>query len=326
MTSPAPGASGADALPDYAPVPRSALGPALNDQGYRVGRVERNLYWVTDGTYQAAFLTTPDGVVLFDAPPTIGHNLQRAVDEIAAANGVSNQVTHLVYSHHHDDHVGAASLFDTGVVRIGHEETRRLLLRDNDPAKPAPEVTFQDRYTLEVAGERVELAWHGPKHSPDSIFIHFPDHDALMLIDIVNAGWVPIYNLNLSEDVPGYLQAPATALSYPWTHFIGGHLGRLGTRDDISLHQQYIADIQAGAREALGTVDPTPYFVKYGENVWAAVRGYLDELTDRAAKPVIAKYTGVLGAADVEVFTTTTTFMILQSMRLDLGPSAPVHP
>jgi glyoxylase-like metal-dependent hydrolase (beta-lactamase superfamily II) len=326
VTSPASSASGADALPDYAPIPRSALGPALNDQGYHVGRVERNLYWVTDGTYQAAFLTTPAGVVLFDAPPTIGHNLQRAIDEIAAANGVSNQVTHLVYSHHHDDHVGAASLFDTGVVRIGHEETRRLLLRDNDPAKPAPEVTFQDRYTLEVAGERVELAWHGPNHSPDNIFIHFPDHDALMLIDIVNAGWVPIYNLNLSEDVPGYLQAPATALSYPWTHFIGGHLGRLGTRDDISLHQQYIADIQAGAREALGTVDPTPYFVKYEENVWAAVKGYLDELTDRAAKPVIAKYTGVLAAADVEVFTTTTTFMILQSMRLDLGPSAPVHP
>jgi glyoxylase-like metal-dependent hydrolase (beta-lactamase superfamily II) len=326
VTSPAIGASSADALPDYAPVPRSALGPALNDQGYHVGHVERNLYWVTDGTYQAAFLTTPDGVVLFDAPPTIGHNLQRAIDEIAAANSVSNQVTHLVYSHHHDDHIGAASLFDRNVVRIGHEETRRLLLRDNDPARPAPEVTFQDRYTLEVAGERVELAWHGPNHSPDNIFIHFPDHDALMLIDIVNAGWVPIYNLNLSEDVPGYIQAPDTALSYPWTHFIGGHNGRLGSRDDISLHQQYIADIQAGAREALGTVDPTPYFQKYGENAWAAVRGYLDAVTDHAAKPVIAKYTGVLAAADVEVFTTTTTFMILQSMRLDLGPSAPVHP
>ena len=42
--------SSAEALPDYAPVPRSALGPALNDQGYYVGRVERNLYWVTDGT------------------------------------------------------------------------------------------------------------------------------------------------------------------------------------------------------------------------------------------------------------------------------------
>jgi hypothetical protein len=68
------------ALPDYAPAPRSAIGPALNDHGYYVGNVERNLYWVTDGTYQAAFLTTPDGVVLFDAPPTIGHNLQQAID------------------------------------------------------------------------------------------------------------------------------------------------------------------------------------------------------------------------------------------------------
>ena len=55
-------------LPDYAPIPRSALGPALNDQGYYVGRVERNLYWVTDGVYQSAFLATDDDVVLFDAP------------------------------------------------------------------------------------------------------------------------------------------------------------------------------------------------------------------------------------------------------------------
>src|SRR5258708_13080141 len=83
-------------LPDYAPIPASALGPAPNAQGYHVGQVERNLYWVTDGTYQAAFLTTTDGVVLFDAPPTIGHNLQRAIDEIANANGVSNKAGHPV--------------------------------------------------------------------------------------------------------------------------------------------------------------------------------------------------------------------------------------
>ena len=52
MTSLATGADDAKTLPDYAPIPRSALGPALNDQGYYVGRVERNLYWVSDGVYQ----------------------------------------------------------------------------------------------------------------------------------------------------------------------------------------------------------------------------------------------------------------------------------
>jgi hypothetical protein len=71
VTSPAT-TSGTVALPDYAPIPRSALGPALNEQGYFVGRVERNLYWVTDGVYQSAFLTTDDGVVLFDAPRPSG--------------------------------------------------------------------------------------------------------------------------------------------------------------------------------------------------------------------------------------------------------------
>jgi hypothetical protein len=151
-----------------------------------------------------------------------------------------------------------------------------------------------------------------------------------MFIDVVNAGWVLIYNLNLSEDVIGYVGAPDIALSYPWTHFISGHLGRLATRDDVAVHQQYIADIEASAREALAAVDPVPFYVAGGENVWAGVKAHLDAVTDRAAAPVIAKYTGVLAAADIEVFTRTTTFQIMQSLRLDtgLGVSSPgaVHP
>ena len=114
----------ADTLPDYAPVPRSSLGPAVNAQGFYVGRVEKNLYWVTDAAYQAAFLITREGVVLFDAPPTIGHNLQRAIDQIASAEGVSSTVTHMVYSHHHADHLGASSLFGKDVVRCGQTGTR----------------------------------------------------------------------------------------------------------------------------------------------------------------------------------------------------------
>jgi len=311
-------------LPDYAPVPASALGPALNEQGYYVGQVERNLYYVTDGTYNSAFLTTTDGVVLLDAPPTIGHNIQRAVDEVAAANDVSNKVTYLIYSHHHADHGGASSLFDKNVTRIGHEETRRLLLRDDDPARPPNEETFQDHRSLEIGGERIDLAWHGSNHSPDNIVIHLPDHDTLMLVDVVNPGWAPIYTSNLSEDIPGYLEAPANALAYSWTHFIGGHNGRLGTRDDITLHQRYMADIAESSRTAIDTVDPTPYFVKYPDNSWAAVKGYLDAVTVATAAPVIEKYTGVLAAVDV--FTESTAFWVMESVRLDLGYGSQVHP
>jgi len=310
--------------PVYVPIPRSAIGPAVNERGYFVGQVERNLYWITDGTYQSAFLTTSDGVVLLDAPPTIGHNIQRAVDEIASANGVSNKVNYLIYSHHHADHVGASSLFDRNVTRIGHEDTRRLLLRDNDPARPPNDETFGDRRSLEIGGERIDLAWHGANHSPDNIIIHLPGHDTLMLIDIVNPGWVPVYVSNLTEDIPGYLEAPANALAYAWTHFIGGHVGRLGTRDDVELHQQYMADISESSRKAIDAVDPRVYYAHYGENKWAAARGHLDETTRLAAEPVIEKYKGVLAGADI--FTESTAFWVMESIRLDLGYGSQVHP
>ena len=313
-------------LPDYAPVPASSFGPALNEQGYHVGQIKRNLYYVTDGVYQAAFLTTKDGVVLFDAPPSIGHNLQRAIDEVTRPEGVSNKVTYLVHTHHHADHAGAASLFGKDVVRIGHEETRRLLLRDDDPNRPPPDETFSDRRTLEIGGERIELAWHGANHTPDNSVVHFPGHDTLMMVDIVNVGWVPVFVVNLSDDIPGYVAMPGHALTYPWTTLISGHLGRLGRREDVVLHQQYMADLDAAARTALDTVDPTPYFQKYGAvgNMWAAVKAYLKAVGDATAAPVIEKYTGVLAAADV--FTPDVAFWLMESIRLNRGYGLQMHP
>ncbi|MFE2960092.1 MBL fold metallo-hydrolase [Nocardia tengchongensis] len=311
-------------LPDYAPVPRSAFGPAVNEQGYHVGLIERNLYWITDGDYQSAFLATRDGVVLFDAPPSIGHNIRRAVDEVTAAIGTPREITHLVYTHHHSDHAGGSSIFGKDIARIGHEETRRLLLRDNDPKKPPPEETFQDRRMIEVGGERFELSWHGGNHTPDNSFIHFPDHDALMLVDINMPGWVPFYGINISEDIPGYIAAPDLAFGYQWTTMITGHLGRLGTREDLGIHQRYIADIVDEAKRSLAEMDPTPFFAKYGENVWAGVKEWLYAVSEGAATRVAEKYVDVLGAADV--FTFSNTMAILESMRLDLGYRMDVHP
>ena len=316
----------ADALPDYAPIPPSALGPAVNAQGYYAGQVEKNLYWVTDGTYQAAFLTTPDGVVLFDAPPTIGHNIQRAIDQIASSTRVPNKVTHIVYSHHHADHVGASSLFGSDVVRVGHVETKQLLARDNDPAAPVPlpDVTFETHRTLHVGGERIDLAWHGTNHTPDNIYIQFPDHDTLMLVDILLPGWAPYDSFNVNEDVPGSIAAAAKAMTYRWKHFIGGHMGRLGTRDDMAVYQQYVTDLIDNIKIALGAVDPTPFFTRYGNNSWAAVKTFQDAQVAYATAPVIQKYTGVLAAADV--YTASTAFHILESIRLDLGFGSQVHP
>jgi len=77
-------------------------------------------------------------------------------------------------------------------------------------------------------------------------------------------------------------------------------------------------------KKALLAVDPTPFFTKYGNNTCAAVKTYQAAQADYAAAPVIKKYTGVLAAADV--YTTSTAFVILESIRLDLGLGSQVHP
>jgi glyoxylase-like metal-dependent hydrolase (beta-lactamase superfamily II) len=315
-------------LPDFAPVPAEAFGPALNADGYFVGQIDGNLYWVTDSVYQAMFLTTREGVVLVDAPPTIGHNLLRAIASVTHASGMPSKVTHLVYSHSHADHIGASSLFGTDVVRIGHRENRRLLLRDNDPNRPPPSVTFDKRHVLEVGGEQLQLAFHGPNHTPDNIFIYAPKQQTLMVVDVVMPGWIPFKGLAVSQDIPGWISAHDVALGYAWQTLVGGHLRRLGSRADAELQKQYVVDLQASARATMASLDPTPFFQKYGPsgNSWAIFKAYLDAASQQAADPIVAKYTGKLAAADV--FTFDNAYVLFESLRIDAGVLGPFgnHP
>jgi hypothetical protein len=59
VSSPATDATDAPDLPEYAPLPAIAKGAALNEHGYHVWQVERNLYAVTDNVYMSAFSTSP---------------------------------------------------------------------------------------------------------------------------------------------------------------------------------------------------------------------------------------------------------------------------
>jgi glyoxylase-like metal-dependent hydrolase (beta-lactamase superfamily II) len=141
---------------------------------------------VTDGFYQSVLLAAAHGVVVVDAPPTIGHNLLRAIKQVTAKTGTPSTVTHLVYSHFHADHIGASSIFGDDVVRVGHVENRRLLREAGDPNRPAPTLTFKERHVLEFGTDRLELAYHGPNHTPDNIFIYAPKQQTLMVVDVLS--------------------------------------------------------------------------------------------------------------------------------------------
>jgi glyoxylase-like metal-dependent hydrolase (beta-lactamase superfamily II) len=316
-------AASADTLPSYAPVPPGSFGPALNADGYYVGSIHDNLYWVTDGFYQSMFLAGTRGVVAVDAPPTIGHNLLRAIDQVTTQTGTPSKVTHLVYSHSHADHIGASSIFGDDVVRVGHVETARLLREAGDPNRPPPTMTFASHRILEFGHDRLELAFHGPNHSPDNIFVYAPRHRTLMVVDVLFPGWVPFRSLALSQDIPGWVRAQDIAMDYDWTTLVGGHVGRLGFRPDGELQREYIRDLDASVKLTMSNLDPTPFFQQYGPsgNAWAIFAAYLDAGARQASAPIIDKYLDKLGGADV--FTVDHASALVNSLRLDVGTLGP---
>jgi glyoxylase-like metal-dependent hydrolase (beta-lactamase superfamily II) len=113
--------------------PPAARGPAIDPaRGYLIEKLGGGAWWVTDGDYQALLVTSTDGTVLVDVPPSLAPHLPAAVAEVAGA-----PVTHLIDSHSHHDHIGAAHLFGDATV-IGHAEVAATLRRRNDPRRPSP--------------------------------------------------------------------------------------------------------------------------------------------------------------------------------------------
>ena len=295
-----------------APVPDNAKGPQIDySKGYLVEEISEGLYWVTEGAYQGMFLVTGEGVIVVDAPPSIGQNYLKAIEEVT-----DEPITHVIYSHAHNDHIGAASMFPEDATIIAHKLTAEKLEIRNDPNRPVPTVSFEEKYTLEVGNQILELEYHGPMHAPGNIFIYAPQQKVLMLVDVVFPGWVPFKDLAMAEDVPFFIYAHDKILEYDFETFIGGHLTRLGTPEDVQIQKEYFDDIQKNAGLANQQVDFMEIGQKVGfENIWLVFQIYADTITQQCTDATLPNWIDRLGGADL--FTYDHCWKISESQRID---------
>lgn len=317
---------GAADAPCGAPLPDTARGVAIDpEKGYFVEEISDGLFWVTEGFYQMTFLTTGEGVIVIDAPPFLGANILAAIGEVT-----DEPITHVIYSHSHSDHIGAAGLYPPDATYIAHADTAATLTdafsRDRRGFEygafvggapvPIPTVTFDDSYTLTVGDQTLELSFRGPAHEPGNIYIYAPDHKVLMLVDVVFPGWSPFKNLGLAEDVPAYFAAHDEILSFDFDTLVSGHLGRLGTRGDVETEKEYFLDIEQAAASAVQSVDLAAIAEATGsENFWLLFDTFFDEAIQQCEETIVPQWVDRLGGVDV--FTADHCFAIIFSLRLD---------
>ena len=249
---------------------------------YDLQEIKNGVYMMSADGYNSMFLVTGEGVVVVDAPPGIGDKIFAAALEVT-----DEPITHLIYSHAHKDHIGAAHLFENVTV-IAHNETSKTLKERNDPGRPVPDRNFTREMNLQIGDQVLQLLYPGPYHEQGNIFVYLPEHKVLMAVDHVVPGGIPWKHLSNTPDVPAFIDSIDQALAIDFDVFVPGH-GPTGTRQDIIVQHEYVADLRENAMTALNEVNFTEATRDVqGSN--AMTEAYFNALTKSCVDKINAKW------------------------------------
>lgn len=301
--------------------PQMGGGPTISpEKGYVVQEIRDGLYWVSDGAYNTMFLVTPEGVAAVDAPPTLGAKYLQAISEVT-----SKPVVYLIYSHEHTDHIGAAYLFPKTVKIIAQTETARILEERHDSRRPVPAITFEQNYVVKLGNKELVLEYPGINHERGNIYIYAPAQKTLMLVDVVYPGYLPYKNLGIAEDLAGYSAAQTRALSYDFSTFVGGHVTRLGAKNDVELSIEFYEDLHRTAESALNEL-PLSEFARvsaagHGSTIrdkWDLHNEYEKAVVDRCYTDLLPRWKDRL--ADTPTYLRDNCWSMMENVIVTLAP------
>ncbi len=221
------------------------------DKGYFVDEIANGVFWVIGSGYQVMFLTTGEGVIVVDAPQPIGGKYLEAISEIT-----DEPITHMIYSHSHPDHTGSAGeIFSEYIVYIAHQDTADILISENDPNRPIPTITFEDKYVLSVGDQVLELHYIGPFHSEGDIVIYSPEHKVAMAVDLFHPGAAPYRAFGVTIDLDEHIKAHDTLVEdFDFEVLISGHEQILGSKEHIKTDKEFVLSVLNNTKKAIEIV------------------------------------------------------------------------
>lgn len=303
------GGRGLTAESDVLPLPPLATMGIERDPatGFGLEEVKPDVYALTDGIYTSMFAVTDEGVVLFDVPLTLAPGILDAVASVS-----DKKVSHVIYSHHHRDHISGygeiAADLPIEVEIIASQPVATRLAEFMDSARPGPTMTFEKEMKLSIGGLDIELSVTPGGHSQGNIFIYLPQKQVAMVVDIIYPGFVPFRSQFWHTQFNGYQQTIDEFLEFDADKYVLGHLNRVGTREDVLNAKEFAADVLQAATDALSTQPPDlpplaeinmELFLNSGGNALLAFVGIENIQIDTCYSLLEPKWAGTLGSFDV---------------------------
>jgi glyoxylase-like metal-dependent hydrolase (beta-lactamase superfamily II) len=311
-----------DTLPDYVSLlPQiKAKSPHIDPKrGYVVQQLKPDVYMITEGAYESAFVTTGKGVVLFDAPPSFAQHIVQAVAETTA-----EPIVQLVYSHLHVDHIGGAGHIQKQIPNLeilAEEGTADFLREMHDSHRPVPTHTFRDHYTLRLGSLTAEMTlghWHTPE---GDLLISIPDKKVVMAIDAFSSGATPFMNFDLTMNMHEYLRFFEQLEAMDFDVIVPGHHGTPATREDLDVAKSYVMDVYNTTTQILAQNHQalkTAAVQKYGENSWAVASVLIDNEVNQCAAEIRNRWINRLEGVDIWASSHCRTALVYAEW--DVGP------
>jgi glyoxylase-like metal-dependent hydrolase (beta-lactamase superfamily II) len=207
-------------------------------------KVADNFYTLEGQGGMIGVLAGPDGVFMVDA------QYAQLTDKIVAAikKVTPNPIRYMVNTHVHPDHTGGnENLGKMGVTIFSREQLRYRLANPNPgangaPGSPAPAaalpvVTYDQKVTLHMNGEVIELIPIRNAHTDGDTLVHFVNHDILMTGDYYRSIQYPNIDRANGGSLPGLVDAlnAVVANAGPNTKIVPGH-GPVVDRAAVSAH------------------------------------------------------------------------------------------
>ena len=221
------------------------------DKGYFVDEIADGIFWLIGSGYQVMFLTTGEGVIVIDAPQPLGEKYLDAIKSVT-----DEPITHMIYSHSHQDHTGfAGKIFPKDIEYIAHQDTADILILENDPNRPIPTITFDETYTLSVGNQNLELYYIGPFHSMGDIVIYSPAKKIVMAVDLFHPDAAPYKGFGVTVNLDEHLKAHDTLVEeFDFDVLVSGHEQILGTKDHIKTDKEFVLSVMNITKEAMDLV------------------------------------------------------------------------